>query len=59
METEEVVFKESFGGSASAKSAYCLIYVNEEIDEMLSKNTLAEYCNGSLLKIDNSLKKYV
>ena len=35
LEVEEVVFKESFGGNDSAKSAYCLIYSNKHIDEML------------------------
>lgn len=42
-ESEENVLKEGYGDPNSKASAYCLIYINNEIANSLSKITLSEH----------------
>lgn len=47
------------GGSGSAKSAYCLVYINQFIAEQLNRTPFPEYAQSSLFRVEESLKRHV
>lgn len=51
IEDDEKMYQESFGGNNSTRSAYGLIYVNENIASISSAIPISEYCKGASLEI--------
>jgi ubiquitin carboxyl-terminal hydrolase 25/28 len=49
IESEEVVFEESYGGSMSNKTAYCMIYIDQSVASELEKHPLIHFSTGRII----------
>ena len=59
-ECEQVVMEEAYGGNdKQGKTAYSLIYINEQIANMLEKVSIVDMYKGTEKTLDPQLKKYI
>lgn len=60
IEVEEVVFRESFGGqTASLKTAYSLIYINEFCKKSIEDKVVAPFLMGKFMTINGELRNRI
>lgn len=60
MEIEEVVFKEAFGGqTASLKTAYSLIYINEFCKQKMEEKTASPFLMGAFMNINGEIRNRI